>query len=333
MITRRSLLPAATALLAAPGLIRPARAAGLSLDLATVWPDGNFHTANARRFAAEVAKATEDAVTINVQSGGALGFKGPEQLSAVRDGLVPMADILNNQQIGEEPMMAVESISFLVGSFDELRTLHKHLMPEYEKVAARNNQKFLYIVPWPTQYIHLKTPISSVDQLRGVRIRSSDKTTADMCNLLGGAGTMMPWGEVVPALASGRIEGVATSATSGVDGRFWEFLKATYRTNHTFSSQLVSINLDSWGQISPANRARIEEVAKRLQPEFWQVAADDDTSSVKKLTAGGMQVIDPSPEMMAEMRRRTVPIKEDFLKRAPAAKPVIAAYLAELGRS
>lgn len=332
MITRRTFLPAAAGLLAAPAFIRRA-AAATQLDLATVWPDGNFHTQNVKRFAAEVAKATGNAVTINVQSGGALGFKGPEQLAAVRDGLVPMADILNNQQIGDEPAMGVESISFLVGSFDELKVLHKHLMPEYERIAARNNQKFLYIVPWPTQYIHLKSPISSLDGLRGVRIRSSDKTTADMANLLGGAGTMMPWGEVVPALASGRIEGVATSATSGVDGRFWEFLKVAYRTNHTFSSQLVSINLDSWNGLSAENRGKIEEVARRLQPEFWNVAANDDATSVKKLTDGGMQVLDPSPEMMAEMRRRTAPIKEEFLKRVPAARPIITAYLAELGRS
>ena len=333
MITRRTFLPAATALLAVPAYVRRAAAAGTQLDLATVWPDGNFHTVNAKRFAAEVAKATGNAVTINVQSGGALGFKGPEQLAAVRDGLVPMADVLNNQQIGEEPVMGTEGVSFLVGSFDELKVLHKYLMPEYERIAARNNQKFLYIVPWPTQYIHLKTPITSLDNLRGVRIRSSGKATADMATLLGGAGTMMPWGEVVPALASGRIEGVATSATSGVDGRFWEFLKVAYRTNHTFSSQLVSINLDTWNKLSAADRAKIEEVAKRLQPEFWAVAAQDDATSAKKLSDGGMQVVDPAPEMMAEMRRRTAPIKEEFLKRVPAARPIITAYLAELGRS
>jgi TRAP-type C4-dicarboxylate transport system substrate-binding protein len=332
MTTRRTLMTAALGTLAAPVLIRPARAA-TQFDLATVWPDGNFHTVNAKRFAAEVAKATDNAVTINVQAGGALGFKGPELLRSVRDGLVPMADVLNNQQIGDAPTMGIESISFLIGSFDELKVLHKYLMPEYDRVAKANNQKFLYVVPWPTQYLHVKTPISSIDGLRGVRIRSSDKTTADMCNLLGAAGTMMPWGEVVPALASGRIDGVCTSATSGVDGRFWEFLKAAYRTNHTFSSQLVSINLDSWNELSAANRQVIEGVAKALQPEFWNVAAMDDTNSVRKLTEGGMQVVDVDPAMLAEMRRRTASIKDDFIKRVPASRPIIQAYLAELGRA
>src|SRR5215210_7047425 len=70
-------------------------AAQVKWDLSTVWPETNFHTQNARRFADEVKKATNGAVEITVKSGGQLGFKGPEHLRAVRDGLVPMADILN----------------------------------------------------------------------------------------------------------------------------------------------------------------------------------------------------------------------------------------------
>ena len=45
-------------------------------------------------------------------------------------------------------------------------------------------------------------------------------------------------------LSAGRVRGVATSATSGVDGKFWEFLKYIYPTNHTWGSNMVTINLD-----------------------------------------------------------------------------------------
>ncbi|MFL5125878.1 MAG: C4-dicarboxylate ABC transporter substrate-binding protein, partial [Microvirga sp.] len=61
-------------------------AAQVKWDLSTVWPETNFHTQNARRFADEVKKATNGAVEITVKSGGQLGFKGPEHLRAVRDG-------------------------------------------------------------------------------------------------------------------------------------------------------------------------------------------------------------------------------------------------------
>ena len=94
--------------LASTAISRRARIGGDQLDLATVWPDGNFHTTNAKAFAEEVGKATGGEVKITVQAGGSLGFKGPEQLRAVRDGLVPLADILNIQQIGDEPMLGAE---------------------------------------------------------------------------------------------------------------------------------------------------------------------------------------------------------------------------------
>src|SRR5712664_1551757 len=131
----------AVAMLGAPAIVRAQ--AALKLPLSTVWPDGNFHTINAKRFAEEVKMATSGAVDIEVKSGGQLGFKGPEQLRAVRDGLVPFADILNIQQVGDEPMLGTESIPFLVGSDKELKILHKYLRPEYEAIAAKNNQKVL----------------------------------------------------------------------------------------------------------------------------------------------------------------------------------------------
>ena len=48
MLTRREFMVGTAAVLASSTL--PATAA-TSLDLATVWPDGNFHTTNAKRFA------------------------------------------------------------------------------------------------------------------------------------------------------------------------------------------------------------------------------------------------------------------------------------------
>jgi TRAP-type C4-dicarboxylate transport system substrate-binding protein len=298
-------------------------------DLATVWPDGNFHTQNAKRFAEEVAKATGGRVAITVHSGGSLGFKGPEQLRAVRDGLVPMADVLNIQQVGDEPLLGTESIPFLVGSPDELKILHKYLRPEYEKIAAKNNQKVLYMVPWPTQYLHMKAKVDTLDGLKGIKMRVPDKNAQDMLAAVGMAPVLIPWGETIPALASGAVAGVSTSATSGVDGKFWEFLKYIYPTNHTWSCQMVNVNLDAWKKLSPADQQAIEALAKRLEPEFWAVSIQNNVDSLARLKAGGMEVVDIPPPMMRDFRAKTAPLLDDFLKRVPAAEAPVRAYLAE----
>lgn len=308
-------------------------AAQVKWDLSTVWPETNFHTQNARRFADEVKKATNGAVEITVKSGGQLGFKGPEHLRAVRDGLVPMADILNIQQIGDEPLLGTEGIPFLVGNGDELKVLHKYLRAEYEKVAEKNNQKMLYTVPWPTQYLHLKAKSDTVDGLKGIKVRVPDKNAADMVNAFGMSGILIPWGETIPALASGAVAGVSTSAVSGVDGKFWEFLKYVYPTNHVWSSQIVTVNLNEWKKLKPEQRQAIEETAKRLEPEFWAASVKADTDSLARLKEGGMEVVEIPPAMMAEFRARSAPLLDAFLKRVPAAEKAVRAYLAEMKRS
>lgn len=321
---------AGTTILAAPTI---ARAQAVNWDLSTVWPDANFHTVNAKKFADEVKAATGGAVNITVKAGGQLGFKGPEHLRAVRDGLVPIADVLNIQQIGDEPILGAEGIPFLVGSVDELRTYHKHIRPVFERVVQNNNQKNLYMVPWPTQYLHLKVKADSLAGLSGQKVRCPDRGAQDMVNALGMTGVVIPWGETIPALASGAVQGVSTSAVSGVDGKFWEFLKFIYPTNHVWSSQMVNVNLDSWNRLPANHRAAIEAVAKKLEPEFWATSVKADTDSLARLKQGGMEVVDIPAPMMADMRRRTASMVQDYIKRVPAAKGPIEAYLAEVKRS
>jgi TRAP-type C4-dicarboxylate transport system substrate-binding protein len=319
------------ALLAAPAIAQAQTP--MKLPLASVWPDANFHVINCRRYADEVKKATSGAIDIDVKSGGQLGFKGPECLRAVRDGLVPMADFLNTQQVGDEPFMGVEGIPFLAGSRAELQILHKYIRPEFEKIAAKNNQKILYVVPWPNQYLHLKVKVDDVAGLKGIKIRTADKGAQDIWSAAGMSPVVMPWGELLPALSSGAVSGVSTSAVSGVDGKFWEFLKFFYATNQQWSSDIVSINLDAWKKIKPEHQKAMTDLATKLEPEFWNAAFEADKDCSKKMVDGGMTLITPPPAMIAELRKRTGSLLADFEKKVPASQAPLKAYLAEVKRA
>jgi TRAP-type C4-dicarboxylate transport system substrate-binding protein len=301
-------------------------------DLSTVWPDGNFHTQNAKRFAEEVKAATKGLVEITVKSGGQLGFKGPEHMRAVRDGLVPMADVLLSQQVGDEPLLGIETVPFLMSDEKDRVILHKHFRPLIEKTFDKHEQIMLYMVPWPTQYFHLKVKADTLDGLKGIKVRVPDREVHALLTFLGMSPVLIPWGEVVPALSSGAVHGVTTSATSGVDGKFWEFLKFFYRTNHGASSQAVTVGKAAWAKLTPDQQKAIMDVAKRLEPEFWAVSARNDADSAARLKAGGMEMIEVPAPMMAEMRARAKPMIDDFIKKAPAAEAPLKAYLAELKR-
>jgi len=323
-----------TSVLAAGALAVCASAPALAAnwDMALAWPDGNFHTKNARTFAQEVAKATEGRVNITVHGGGSLGFKGPEMLSAVRDGLVPIGDIYLSQQVGEEPVLGIESIPYLVSGYDELRKLHEYFRPVVEKVAARHNQKVLYMVPWPAPGIYTKVKATTLKDLSGVKIRTYNKTTTELFNTIGMTAVQLPWGEVVPSLAAGTIDGVTTSASSGVDGKFWEFLKFFYPTGHVWSSDAITVNLDSWNDLSEADRKTIEKLSRDLEPTFWEVSRSEDAEKLKILNSNGLQTGVVTNEMLSAMRKATADQISNFLKATPEAKPTLDAFFKATGR-
>ena len=301
-------------------------------DLPLAWPDGNFHVENAKVFAAEVEKATDGRVKINIHPGGSLGFKGPEMLTAVRDGLVPIGDVLLNQQVGEAPIVGIEAQPYLVSGFDELRTLHEHFRPVLDEVLARFNQKLLYIVPWPRQYVYTKVPIGKLEDLAGIKIRTYDKTTTALFNAIGMTAVQLPWGEVVPSLAAGTIDAVTTSASSGVDGKFWEFLKFMYPTAHVWGSNMVNVNLDAWAAIDEKDRAAIEETAKRLEAPFWDVSRMEDEAKSKILNDNGVAMGVVTPEMLSGMQNATKPMVASFMEAHPQAKMVIEDFWKAVGR-
>lgn len=301
------------------------------LNMADVLPEGNFMVQNAMKFAEEVAAATDGEVVISVKAGGALGFKGPDQLSAVRDGLVEMADINISQQVGIDPLFGAEGVPFLIRSMDELKDYHSFLRPVFEDLATKHNQKILYMVPSPAQYVYINKEIATIEDFRGIPVRGADKNTVDIISAIGMNGVVMPWGELIPALASKRVEGVATSATSGVDGKFWEFLKNIYPTNHTWGSNAVTINLDVWNKLSPEDQAAIEDVAARLEPAFWEVSRNGDLASIEIMKSNGMDLKEISDDLAAQLAEKAVPVQEEFFGRVPAAAEIVAAYRASLG--
>lgn len=323
MTLKSLLLGAATALVMAQAATAETR-----LSLSEVLPDGNFMTENAKVFADAVKDATDGEVVITVHPAGSLGFKGPDQLGAVRDGLADMGDVNISQQVGLNPMFGAEGVPFLVENMDDLRQYHEFLSPEFEKLTERYNQKILYMVPSPAQYVYLKTKVDGIDDFRGITVRGADKNTVEIVSSLGMDGVAMPWGELLPALASGRVQGVATSATSGVDGKFWEFLDYIYPTNHTWGSNAVTINMDKWNALSQEDRDAIEKVAADLQPTFWDVSRQSDLDSIATMTENGMELVEISDELMAQIKEKAQGVQDEFFERVPDARPAADAYLA-----
>jgi TRAP-type C4-dicarboxylate transport system substrate-binding protein len=322
---------AAAALLAASVQTAPAQVAW---DMPSIYPATSFHVVNVMNvYAEEVKKATNGQVQIRVHPGGSLGIAGNEMIAAVRDGIVKIADMSLNLSSGYEPILSLEGLPLLVGNYEELAILQKHFRPKVDEVAKKYNQKILTMVPWPPQYLHLKKPVAKVEELKGVKIRASTKNEVEVFGVIGLAPIQLPWGEVVPALAAGTIDGVVTSTSSGVDGKFWEFLKIAYPTSHTWNSQVITVNLDAWKGLKPEHQKALQEIADQLQPKFWERSKAEDKERSNLLVQRGYTISTDLPAGLGDaLRGSGTKIIKAYAEKTPGAKEIIDAYFKEIGR-
>ncbi len=301
--------------------------AQVKLDISVPWGPNEFHSLNAARFAERVKAETKGEVLMTTHAGGTLGVKANESLRSIGEGVVPMGDFALFQNASRGPVMAVETLPFLVGDYDQLKTLHKYFRPVWEGILQKNNQKALYVVPWPNQFFFVKKAVAGVDDLKGLKMRSLDRLTTDWINRLGMTPVQMTNLEILQALGSGMPAGTAVAQ------KYWDFMKFGYQTNHIWASNVMSINLDTWKKLSPAHQAAIEKVAKELEPEFWEVSKQDHQKKVAELRSKGMTITDAPKAMVDEMVRRTNPLWAEYTKpMGDEAVAALAAYRKEIGK-
>jgi TRAP-type C4-dicarboxylate transport system substrate-binding protein len=244
-----------------------------------------------------------------------------------------MAEFAGFQNVGEVPLLGIESLPFLVDDYDELRVMHGFARPKWVADLAKRGNRVLYVVPWPSQNFFLKKPVASIDDLKGVRMRTYDRLTAEMVSKLGMVPQQMNSPDIVPALASGRLDAVMTSGTTAVAQKYWEFLKHTYTTNHLWASNLMVIGNKAWERIPAQHRGPIEALAKQMEPGFWKVSMEEHSRRMEQLRVNGMTVQAPAKAVVERMKAVTRPMWDDFPKQAgPDAAKVLADYLAKTGR-
>ena len=292
-------------------------AAATTWNANSVWPPNNHHTIGLEEFAAKVKAATNGEMEIVVNAGGALGYKGPELLKAVRDGLVPLSDMLISGVAGDEKVFQIVTLPFLVEDFQEARLLLDTARPYFDKVAANWGQKILYIAPWPGAGLWTKRKIASVEDMKGLKTRTYDKNGALVVEATGGTPYALPFSEVYSSLATGLIDSVITSTPTGVDGKFWEVLKYYQPLNITIATDMVNVNLGAFNKLDKKTQDTLVQLGKEMEDIMWDKVAKLDKEKETICNQNGIETVPASKELLKSLKKVTEGIRNEWLKDAP----------------
>jgi TRAP-type C4-dicarboxylate transport system substrate-binding protein len=312
-------------LLLAGGLITAA-SAQTKWDMPTPYPDGNFHTKNVIQFTKDVEKATGGSLTIQVHSAGSL-IKHPEIKRAVRQGTAPIGEVLESLASNEAAVYGLDSVPFLTNGYDSAKKLYDAQKPYLEKKLASEDLMLLYSVPWPPQGIYAKKEIKSVDDLKGMKFRTYNAMIGRIAALVGAIPTQIEVPDLPTAFATGRVDVMITSASTGVDTKAQDYLTHYMDTQAWQPRNIVFVNKASFDKLSATEKKAVVDAAKAAEERGWKASIEEMTIKTAALKAAGIIVLPPSPALQDGLAKVGATITGEWEKSAGAdGAAMLAAY-------
>jgi TRAP-type C4-dicarboxylate transport system substrate-binding protein len=278
------------------------------------------------QFAEDVAAATDGAVEITVHSAGSL-YAHPEIKDSVRRGLAPMGEVLMSRLANEDPIFAVDSIPFLASSYDEAEALWEASRPLVEEKLAAQGLTLLFAVPWPGQSLYSQAPVTSTSDLEGASFRAYNAATERLAQLMGAVPTQVEAGDIPTAFATGRVDAMITSPSTGVSSQAWDFTSHYTDTQAWLPKNMVIVNTQMFEALPEDQRAAILEAAATAETRGWEMSAAETEEKIATLKENGMTVSQPAEELSAELAEIGETMTAEWLEEAgDEGQQVIEAY-------
>jgi TRAP-type transport system periplasmic protein len=129
---------------------------------------------------------------------------------------------------------------------------------------------------WPAgpQVIFCKPQIKGLADLKGLKIRVGDQSSANFVAGLGATGVPMPFGEVQQSLARGVVDCAITGPASANSGGWPEAATTVMPLALQLAVNAYAINLTVWRQLSPADQEKLQKAVDGLVKDIWSYSGE-----------------------------------------------------------
>lgn len=297
-------------------------------DMPMAYAASNFHSEVGANFAQCVTDATGGNLEIVTHPSGSL-FPGNEIKRAVQTGQANIGERLISAHQNENPLYGVDSIPFLVSSFDEHEKLWEIAGPSVAAALDEENLHYLYSVPWPPQGLYFRDEVNSVADMKGVKFRSYSTATARLAELTGMLPVQIEAAEISQAFATGVADSMVSSGATGYDRKVWEHLNYFYIVDAWLPRNIVFVNKDAWNGLDDATKAAMNDCAAAAKAEGLQRSKDYTQFTLDGLKEGGMTVAPASDTLVEELKVIGATLTEEWLAEAgDEGKAIVDAYKA-----
>ncbi len=230
-------------------------------------------------------KITVELTTHNQMSLG-LGDIYPLLGQGVYDVAMTVADYA----VADAPELEGLDVPLLALTADDARAMVDAARPMVADIYRdRFNAQVLAIAPYPPQVVFCNHDISSLDDLKGLKVRASGRMTAKLLDALGAEGVNVSFSEVPGALQNGVVDCAVTGAGSGYSAGWWEV------STHLlpiplggWDSVVTAMNMDKWNSLGTDMQGTISaQIKAGFEDPAWASAQDALVNDIACLTGNG----------------------------------------------
>jgi len=269
-------------------------------------------------WAKSVEAASGGSIKVTIFPAQQLG-KAPDHYDLARDGIAQMAWISPGYQAGRFPIFAAGELPFMV---DKPGPASAAFDQWYRPYAAKEmGDVKLCFAHLHVGTIHSKAPITEPGQIKGMKVRPSNGTVAQMVTLLGGTNVQVSAPEARDALSKGVADAITfpwlSTIAFGIDK------VATFHTDmRLYAAVFVwAMNKPWYESLAPKQKKVIDdhcnnEWAARVGKD-WGAAEDDGR---EKIAATPGQTIVPMSKAQIDVWKKAVaPMQATWIAEADKA--------------
>ncbi|MEM8974529.1 MAG: TRAP transporter substrate-binding protein [Pseudomonadota bacterium] len=292
-----------------------------SWDMPTPYGDATFHTQNIAQFAADVAAATDGALEITVHSGGSL-FPHGEIRNVIRSGQVPIGEFFLSRLVNDDAAFGIDSQPFVATSYEDAQRLWAAQRPVVTELLAEDGLMPLFSVPWPAQGLYTNGEIESVEGLEGLRFRAYNAALEEFAALAGAAPVQVEAPDIPQAFATGQVEAMVTSPSTGANSTAWDFVTHYTPINAWVPKNIVVVNMRAFQRLPEEVQTAVLEAAEASEARGWEMSAAEADSKTAVMAENGMIIVEPSEALTAGLQEIGAQMLANW--KADASEPALS---------
>jgi TRAP-type C4-dicarboxylate transport system substrate-binding protein len=283
----------------------------------------------AKQLSEQIEKDTNGELKARLHLSGTLQIAPNNITVAVAEGIVQMADDLFNS--GNIPLAGIPRLPGLVRSYDEFAKTADVLRPYIEKAFADKGVTVLADYTYPLQVIWGKKKLTSLDDIKGMKLRVAQPEQGEMVRRFGGTSVTISAPEVPSALDRGVVDGIFTA---GVGAVLWkDLLKFGYLIPVNWNNSYIIANTDAFKKLSPELQAKLKKAAQDAAKWNQDTMRSEEANTVKVLTEAGYTMTTAPDADAAKVADTMKPYWDDWAKsRGPVVIEALGKVRAALNR-